>query len=1334
MTSLNLSYEHPYSSLQGVWEFENDNSTTVFDFSGNSWRGSFSGNAYSSNSFLYLDGSGDWVNAGSILNRNSSTSPFSVCVKFNLNQPAADGEYGALVGKWIPSTGGRSFLLTQDSGNQSYTFIYSTNGADTSRIFTNTVPIDNENYILCGVYNGTNLSLYLDGILEASANVSAIYNSTSGFIIGAFNNSGEFNGIIDWVLYFNNSLNSTDISKISTNLSKQFVNSGEIYLQSAKREIGDININLSGFYFPKGTSAFLKFDGWNYSLGYNESYLDFFGHWHFDSSFNDSSKNNFQSLIKGNANLSSGYFNNSLNLNGIGDYIEINDFNETYINRSMSFSAKVYLRSVPTEGVVGIIGSTYGGVSGTSTDYNWLLRLDTEGKLDLRIWNATAGGSVVSVGNIPLNTWTNIGVTYNGSSRNVVFYFNGEPEPAQISNFNRLYNGGDFGLQIGTYKYRTYANGTIDNRSINASLDEVILFNTTLSDSDMNAIHGDNQVNWIETENTMEISDGETVTSGYSFYEVIKPKLILNSDANNISTPSLLGSLSLFFNQQLKINVLNNNSTLFYLNRSIYNITTNGVVSDKCWLSADSNPNISMDKNSPTEYGYVHEGISYGTHLINFYCNDTEGIIVNTSYSFNFTKNISLVDEFFTNSQGLNLFYDVYFDGETYNKGNIVIITDTWTSDKSGRVSQARFFGNNGYLTVLLNTRGKGYSEGKKDAFGYECLDIYETVEKVKSKYSIYLNDTNSYIWGFSAGGGKAIVCSSKYPDYFSAAFSNSGVVNITKWYETAASQADKDSMKKRTGFTPSENIEAYNSRDGTFLASNLLIPVMAMHGNADPRVNVSLGRNLNLSLNSYGKTYNYSEFAGIHTVPSHATIWSLSWFNTYKTPATIPPSGNFKIGGFLVNKNFSVKFIDDVGKYGTVNYSLNEEKWELNISTETYTERANITLNSLPFDDYIIYDNDINITTVLNNEIISKNSSYDTYLSEEKLEFTLPHMSEHNLVIDKIIDLPPTINITSPGNNSNLTFSGSVSVTLNVDAEDDYGIQSYWYNIDGGNNVSFNQVAVIPFSLTQGESESYMIYAFVNDSSGNINSSLVYVTLTREAEQEDEDSGSSGGGSSGGYTPSEKTTNIILKNILANQEKTSPLNIPGIYLTNISILANKNIPSSSIKIQTKNIENNSNLFLGLKLENIFQSFEINKTGIVDEDINKVSFNFKINNSWLINKNTSQIVLQRKKNNSNSWENLKTDFERKDINYSYFKSLSPGFSLFAIYYNETKAGIQEIQEENETQFIPEETIDTVKNFFSGEIIFYSIVVIVLLSILIVTFILIKRLMKKDPKK
>ena len=258
-----------------------------------------------------------------------------------------------------------------------------------------------------------------------------------------------------------------------------------------------------------------------------------------------------------------------------------------------------------------------------------------------------------------------------------------------------------------------------------------------------------------------------------------------------------------------------------------------------------------------------------------------------------------------------------------------------------------------------------------------------------------------------------------------------------------------------------------------------------------------------------------------------------------------------------------------------------------------------------------------------------------------------------------------PALEINSP---EAITYTTSY-ILFNVTATDDLGISSCVYSLDDNSNISLTNSEGNYWTRTPSVSDgSHDITFYCTDTSNNVASLSRSFTLDLPEEE------SSGGGASITQDTSvlsiEKSISIIWDKLFADEEKTSAVSVEGIKLTKISLQPNKNISGASIIVKSISKTLHPNYFSGLTLDNVYQQFQINKTGFTNDDLKYVSFEFKVEKSWLGSKPVSSINLQRKDENSSAWERLNTTLLSSDSTYYYFKATSLGLSLFSIYFDE----------------------------------------------------------------
>lgn len=355
---------------------------------------------------------------------------------------------------------------------------------------------------------------------------------------------------------------------------------------------------------------------------------------------------------------------------------------------------------------------------------------------------------------------------------------------------------------------------------------------------------------------------------------------------------------------------------------------------------------------------------------------------------------------------------------------------DSWDSSKENYRDDMKYMRDTyGFVAANLNTRGKGASTGYRDGIGYECKDIYELARHLENTLSDYYDPTQGvHLLGYSAGGGKALLCSGKYPDYFTSVYATASVANLARWYETVNTTsypADRPAMRERTGNSvnpgivtyhpagfPSvggsiENQEAYDARNGSVIgAYNTLSSVYLSHNTGDPRVNIQLSQDYNTNWSHYDKTQDYQFTTCAANVHSRCNmLQGQAFVNAHKGVLTLPSSGDFKIGGWVETKRFKVEFLGDVGYTGTVEYDFDQnDDFTLVVDADTYTGPTEVVVKDIS-GNRVLYDNDIVIGVVRNNQLEGVHVDYSLTYVDNTVQLVLPHMSEH--IVKSVIIAP---------------------------------------------------------------------------------------------------------------------------------------------------------------------------------------------------------------------------------------------------------------------------------------------------------------------------------------
>jgi hypothetical protein len=196
---------------------------------------------------IYFDGSDDYIDMENRLNLNPLEFTISAWIK---------RDTGAVNGSIISK---RDALFTQGYdlkiNNAGKLQMVWKKRADQSLTSITTIP-ENEWHHVAAIYNGITLSLYIDGVLDRSANLSGPLNTSESFYIGAGGNqtpNSFFRGNIDEVRLWNGALSVDQLrfimnQEIENNVS--FVSGKTLPINITKNEVANIPWNRLDAYYP----------------------------------------------------------------------------------------------------------------------------------------------------------------------------------------------------------------------------------------------------------------------------------------------------------------------------------------------------------------------------------------------------------------------------------------------------------------------------------------------------------------------------------------------------------------------------------------------------------------------------------------------------------------------------------------------------------------------------------------------------------------------------------------------------------------------------------------------------------------------------------------------------------------------------------------------------------------------------------------------------------------------------------------------------------------------------------------------------------------------------
>jgi hypothetical protein len=719
-------------SLIGYWSFDSYNSTGIYDNSSYGNFGTFTGTGFGSSHIsqgargngLSFDGSDDYVSIGDLpLFEFKENENFSVFVWIKvLNTTGVKG----IVYKGAPGGATPGWHISM-SGNRFYSQVQ----VGSTRVGTTTsacVINSNEWYLVGAVFNrNENAINYINANSCQSYDISSVNGDLASNIVlnlGLFSN--YFNGSMDDVMIFNRSLSQSEINALYNSQANKFsatftglATGQHNYTLYGVDGAGNVNTSTQNFVVDteKPVIEFVsptENDGVTISNPYtyiNTSITDNYnsdksawidwdntlvGYWSFDSYnstgvFDNSSYGNFGTFTGGigSSNISQGARGNGLSFDGDGDYV--NSISNLGISGNFTLSAWIYPTNV--DGYHRIIASRF-------NDYSLLLNRN---KVAYQILNT--GHANLSVGSINTNVWTHVLVSFDSSSGRIKFYIDGVEDLSEHTDL-RVPSGIEVTfVNIGSTGAGQYFNGSID---------EVMIFNRTLSATEISALYNNSAYRY--ENNFTNLADKGIYN--YSVYAI---------DAG--------GNLNVTDSRSLDVN----------LDATAPQITIALPVAGNTYTSADVTFQVTTNENSTCNYstnsfatnnsmtrndnGTIHTAtatLANANYVVNYSCADLYDH-VNSSVGTNFVVSVSSGSSGTTGSSG---------------SGGGGATTTTQDSIKVGTDSIERTLALNKIEFGQIEIRNTG--EGNK-TFSVSVETINSLIEFEESKITVGAGDSKNF-------------------------------------------------------------------------------------------------------------------------------------------------------------------------------------------------------------------------------------------------------------------------------------------------------------------------------------------------------------------------------------------------------------------------------------------------------------------------------------------------------------------------------------------------------------------------------------------------------------
>ena len=465
----------------------------------------------------------------------------------------------------------------------------STNSDDVSAIIED----GNWHHVAVSVNSSLNLTFYVDGMESGSGTLTAGHgfrnifrydqaanalellggtNASKGNLdIGRSAHAGgdDFKGSIDEVMIFTSSLTATEVLDIYNNQSARFKTEGtQEFLSFNVSLTNEDRVNVSaGIQRFFQTNVSLDLGLWNISEGYNDS-IDGDGNdvaindsvvlwFHFDNQTDqgendtlvfDWSGNGNNGTSNATVNTSQAVFNGSFIFDGIDDQVTIAEDSSFVGMPNLSIVAWVKFQGDTATSIEKNVIDAW-----ASGDTNYLLRWAPDANDWEFFIDTSSGTSTLIVTDLPTiedAQWHQIVAHYNGTTQS--FYQDGV-----ISSVVSAHTGN---IDAGTLDLVIGGQQAASTDFWNGSIDEVMIFNRSLSSTEITELYNKGRLNYVYTDpQNLTASNENTTFTISNNTEVISSRFKLYS--TNFSDP--------FYSPILQPNI-------------IYDFFQAGVAADSC--------------------------------------------------------------------------------------------------------------------------------------------------------------------------------------------------------------------------------------------------------------------------------------------------------------------------------------------------------------------------------------------------------------------------------------------------------------------------------------------------------------------------------------------------------------------------------------------------------------------------------------------------------------------------------------------------------------------------------------------------------------------------------
>ena len=414
------NYGSPIQTLASIPQNSNLKSwhkldaSEVYNSSTTEWSIDNNQNPSAYASSLDFNGTNDYIDCGNPSIFTDLTS-FSFSCWFNSN---VKGNDDGILGKWLSGTN-RSFALnleTSGAGSAIRFAVFNSSGAVVQSYINSSDWSTGSWYNVSGTYDGTNVKLYLDGVLKDTvALTGTVRNASQSFRIGVYGSSSYFDGEISNVQIFNTALTTTNVASLYNNGTPLSDMSSFTSLVSWYK----LNNTTTGIEDAKGSNN-----------GTNNGATEYPGF--VNTLVGDSSAMTQANLVQSDLQTVAPYSKYAMNFDGINDKFNLN----STVNLSNSWSVGFWFKTPATTS--NNMTVFRGNATNNEGDWSFFRYFGVHYNKSARFSTKLTSGGTSSwaalTPDILDNLWHNLVITYNYSTSEYKVYLDGNVS------FSGIYN------------------------------------------------------------------------------------------------------------------------------------------------------------------------------------------------------------------------------------------------------------------------------------------------------------------------------------------------------------------------------------------------------------------------------------------------------------------------------------------------------------------------------------------------------------------------------------------------------------------------------------------------------------------------------------------------------------------------------------------------------------------------------------------------------------------------------------------------------------------------------------------------------------------------------